>query len=201
MVDILRFGADLGAVGYVNYPVVWLLAHQIGFLYADGTLTRRVSAILAVGGIATMVALVNLGPYPGSMVGLSTDEFSNMDPPTLAILALIVWQIGLAMLLRDRVTRWLAGVRAWAGVIFVNSVIMTMFLWHLTAMLLGIGILFPIGFPQPDVGTTSWWLLRPVWIGVLLVLLAGFVALFGRFEQRACSSTDPPRSPPRPRRC
>jgi len=196
VVDIVRFGAGIGAVGYVNYPVVWLLAHQIGFLYADGTLTRRVSAALAIGGIGAMVALVNLGPYPGSMVGLSTDEFSNMDPPTLAILALILWQIGLAMLLRDRVSRWLAGVRIWAGVIFVNSVIMTMFLWHLTAMLLGIGILFPLGFPQPEVGTASWWLLRPVWIAVLLVLLAGFVALFGRFEQRGILRSKPPSDNP-----
>lgn len=184
IVDVARFGVDLGGVGYVNYPVVWLLAHQMGFLYADGTLTRRVSALLAVGGIGSMIGLVTLGPYPGSMVGLSTDEFSNMDPPTLAILALILWQIGLAMLLRGRVSRWLAGVRAWAGVIFVNSVIMTMFLWHLTAMLLGIGILFPLGFPQPGVGTSGWWLLRPVWILLLVILLAGFVALFGRFEQR-----------------
>jgi len=183
-VDVLRFGADMGAVGYLNYPVVWLLAHQMGFLYADGTLHRRVAAILTVGGIATMIALVNLGPYPGSMVGLSTDEFSNMDPPTLAILALILWQIGLAMLARPIITRWLTGLKVWAGVIFVNSVIMTMFLWHLTAMLLGIGILFPLGFPQPDAGTSTWWLLRPVWILVLMVLLSGFVALFGKFEQR-----------------
>ncbi|MBU1228204.1 MAG: acyltransferase [Actinobacteria bacterium] len=192
LVDVVRFGFDIGAVGYVNYPVVWLLAHQMGFLYADGTLTRRVSAVLAIGGVGAMIALVALGPYPGSMVGLSTDEFSNMDPPTLAILALILWQIGLAMLLRDRVSGWLAGVRAWAGVIFVNSVIMTMFLWHLTAMLLGIGILYPIGFPQPGVGTASWWLLRPVWIAVLLVLLGGFVILFGRFEQRGILRSKPP---------
>ena len=68
--------------------------------------------------------------------------------------------------------------------IFVYSVIMTMFLWHLSAMLMGIGILFPLGFPQPEPGSAQWWALRPVWVGVLLVLLAGFVMLFGRFEQR-----------------
>ncbi|MCJ7726241.1 MAG: acyltransferase family protein [Acidimicrobiia bacterium] len=191
IVDIARFGLDLGGIGYVNYPVVWLLAHQMGFLYADGTLNRWVSSLLAVGGIGAMIALVTLGPYPGSMVGLSTDEFSNMDPPTLGILALILWQIGLAMLLRERVSRWLSRVRPWAGVIFVNSVIMTMFLWHLTAMLLGIGVLCPLGFPQPGVGTSSWWLLRPVWIAVLVILLAGFVALFGRFEQRGLLGRKP----------
>jgi hypothetical protein len=190
--DVIRFAFDVTAVGYVNYPVVWLLAHQLGFLYADGVLTTRVGRWMAVGGLAAMVALVNLGPYPGSMVGLGTDEFSNMDPPTLAIVALIVWQAGLALMLRRRITQWLEGVRRWAGVIFVNGVIMTVFLWHLTAMLLGIGILYPLGFPQPAAGSVQWWLLRPVWIAVLLVLLAGFVLVFGRFEQRGLRRTPKP---------
>jgi heme/copper-type cytochrome/quinol oxidase subunit 4 len=118
------------------------------------------------------------------MVGLSTDDFSNMDPPTIAIVALMVWQIGAAMVLRYPVSRWLARARNWAGVIYVNSVIMTMFLWHLTAMLFGIGILFPLGFPQPEAGTAQWWVLRPVWVALLLVLLAIFIVGFGRFEQR-----------------
>ena len=191
IVDLLRFGFDLSAVGYINYPIVWLLAHQLGFLYADGRLSKDVGRWMALGGLASMIALVNLGPYPGSMVGLSTDEFSNMDPPTVAILALTVWQVGVAMMLRERVSRWLARTGPWMGVAFANSVIMTMFLWHLTAMVVGIGILFPIGFPQPEAGTAAWWLLRPVWVAFLIVLLSGFVAVFGRFEQRGFGRPSP----------
>ena len=183
LVDLLRFGADVSAFGWVNYPVVWLLAHQLGFFYADGALARLRwwSAVTGLGG---MLLLVNLGPYPGSMVGLSTDEFSNMDPPTMAIVALTVWQVGLALILRPALTRWLQRVRVWAGVIFVNTVIMTVFLWHLTALLFGIGLLFPLGFPQPEAGSAQWWALRPVWIAVLLVILAVLVAGLGRFEAR-----------------
>ncbi len=95
------------------------------------------------------------------------------------------FQIGLAMVLRAPVTRWLRRVRVWAAVIYVNTVIMTVFLWHLTAMLLGIGVLYPLGFPQPDAGTSTWWMLRPVWVAVLIAVLAVFVLLFGRFEARA----------------
>ena len=189
VIDILRFGADISAFGFVNYAVVWLLAHQLGFLYADGTLTRLRVWVVAAGGLAALVVIVNIGTYPGSMVGLSTDEFSNMDPPTIAMVALMVWQIGAVMVLRGPVSRWLARPRNWAGVIYVNSVIMTMFLWHLTAMLFGIGILFPLGFPQPDAGTAQWWLLRPVWVALLLVLLTVFVVGFGRFEQRGLRSS------------
>ena len=51
-------------------------------------------------------------------------------------------------------------------------------------MLLGIGILFPLGFPQPEAGTAQWWLLRPVWVAVLIVILGLLVVAFGRFEAR-----------------
>jgi fucose 4-O-acetylase-like acetyltransferase len=184
IVDGLRFGAGISAAGHFNYATVWLLAHQLGFVYADGLLTARRARAMAVSGLAGMVALVGLGPYPVSMVGLGTDEFSNMDPPTLAIVALAVWQVGLVTVLRDPMSSWLRRLRVWAGVIFVNSVIMTMFLWHLTAMLLGIGILYPLGWPQPDAGTAQWWALRPVWVAALLVVLSVFVLAFGRFERR-----------------
>jgi hypothetical protein len=37
------------------------------------------------------------------------------------------------MLFREPVQRWLAGVRPWMSVIAANGIIMTFFLWHLTA--------------------------------------------------------------------
>ena len=190
VIDTLRFGGDISAFGWVNYPVVWLLAHQLGFFYADGALVR-LRWWAAATGFGGMLLLVNLGPYPGSMVGLSTDEFSNMDPPTMAIVALILWQVGFALVLRPPITRWLQRARVWAGVIFVNTVIMTVFLWHLTALLFGIGVLFPLGFPQPEAGSAQWWALRPVWIAVLLVILAALVAAFGRFEARGLGKRAP----------
>ena len=184
VVDVLRFGFAVSAVGFANYPIVWLLAHQWGFLYADSRLRPAHGRFLAPLGLAVTAALVALGPYPNSMVGLATDEFSNMDPPTLPIVALTIWEIGLALLLRAPVARWLERRRPWTAVIAVNGVIMTAFLWHLTVMVVAIGILFPLGFPQPEVGTGSWWLLRPVWIACLLVLLTGFVArCFGGVER------------------
>ena len=192
-VDVVRFGFDVSAVGYVNYPVVWLLAHHLGFHYGAGGVLDRWRWGLAAAGLAGMVLATTVGPYPGSMVGLATDEFSNMDPPTLAIAALILWEVGLAMALRPTITRWLGSLRVWAGVIFVNSVIMTGFLWHLTAMLFGIGILLPLGFPQPEVGSATWWALRPVWVAALTVILAGLIVVFGWVEQRT-----PNRTPHRP---
>ncbi|MBI5158175.1 MAG: acyltransferase family protein [Acidimicrobiia bacterium] len=183
-VDLVRFAGGVSAVGYANYPLVWLLAHQWGFVYADGGLTALRGRLLAAVGFAGLVALVSFGPYPLSMVGLATDEFSNMDPPTLCIVALTMWEVGLAVATRGAVARWLQRPRPWTAVIVVNSVIMTVFLWHLTVLVVAIGLLYPVGFPQPDVGTASWWWWRPVWVATLTVLLAGFVAAFGAVERR-----------------
>lgn len=196
-VDIVRFAGDVSAAGYANYAIVWLLAHQWGFLYAEGRLRPTMGRVLAPLGLALTAALVAFGPYQNSMVGLATDEFSNMDPPTLPILTLTLWEIGLALWLRAPVARWLARPRPWTAVVAVNSVIMTAFLWHLTVLVAAVGVLYPLGFPQPEVGTGSWWLLRPVWLAILLVALAAVVALLGGIERSGLSRRHQG-SPPHP---
>ena len=50
-------------------------------------------------GFAGLVGLTNMGLYPRSMVGTTSaaDRFSNMGPPTLPIVALLVFQVGLVI--------------------------------------------------------------------------------------------------------
>jgi hypothetical protein len=61
--------------------------------------------------------------------------------------------------------------------------IMTIFLWHLTAVMVCVLVLVPLGFPQPNGGSALWWAWRPVWLIALSLVLAGFVAVFARFER------------------
>jgi fucose 4-O-acetylase-like acetyltransferase len=186
LVDVLRFVADVPLVGWANFLIVWLLVHQLGFFYADGTfnrLSRRFFGFMALGGYLTMIVLVQLETYPASMVGCCEDKISNMAPPTLAILALGIGQVGLAMLLRPAMTRWLARPRPWKAVIVVNSSIMTLFLWHISALVVTIAVLIQVGFPQAEFGSGQWWLLRPLWFGLAALVLAGLVWVFGRFER------------------
>jgi hypothetical protein len=117
------------------------------------------------------------------MVGVSDGRVSNNDPPSICIVAHSMWLIAAAMLARGPVTRWLQGTRQWQAVIAANTTIMTVFLWHLTALLIGVIALYPLGFPQPAGGSGEWWLLRPVWLALLAVLLVPFVLAFGRFER------------------
>ncbi len=61
---------------------------------------------------------------------------------------------------------------------------MTLFLWHMTAYLVAIVLLWPLGFGQEHEPTARWWLERPLWIAVPGAILAGLIALFGRFENQ-----------------
>lgn len=191
-VEVLRFGFGVGWVGWLNLLVVWVLVHQIGYFYADGSLLAagaRTWWLLVAGGLAGLVVLTNLDLvtgelwYPRSMVGVDIEPVSNMSPPSLAIVALASWQVGAAMLLRDPLSRWLQRPGVWTVVVYVNSIIMTVFLWHLTALVVAILALYPAGFGQSTEPTLRWWAERVIWILAPAIILAILVAIFGRFEQ------------------
>src|SRR5262245_44639406 len=144
IVDAARFALGLSAIGYVNVLLVWLFAQQLGFFYADGSLaTVRRTTLVRIGAAAVvlLIALTTWGPYPHSMVGLPGERVSNMSPPTLCLLVLTVFQVCLVMLVRPLAQRWLARPRVWTAVIAGNGVIMTIFLWHLTALLIALSAL------------------------------------------------------------
>src|SRR5262249_29087563 len=73
--------------------------------------------------------------------------------------------------------------RVWTTVVAGNGVMMTIFLWHLTAALLAIAVLYNVGFPQPTGGSALWWATRPLWIAAAAIPLAALVAIFGRLER------------------
>jgi hypothetical protein len=124
-----------------------------------------------------------IGHYPKSLLGTDVEAVSNAYPPTMCFLLADIWSIGAVMLLRPWLSRWLERDRPWKVTIFLNSVIMTLFLWHMTAYFVVLLILWPLGIGREQDSTATWWLLRPVFIGMSAAVLAGIVALVGRFER------------------
>jgi hypothetical protein len=167
---------------------VWLFAHQLGVAWRDGGVagwSRRRAAVLALCGLGSLFVLTGLGGYPHSMVGGVGEARSNTFPPSLALVALGAWQFGLALLLRPAVDRWLARPRAWAAVVAANGMAMTVFLWHLTALVIVAAAALPAGLlAQPAAGSVGWWALRPVWVVLLGAALVPLVAAFARVELR-----------------
>lgn len=185
VVDVLRFTAGQHRLAYLNLLLVWVGVHQLGYLYADGTLQRggrRLAGLLAGGGLAAVVALTALGPYPVSMVGVPGEAVSNMSPPTAALAAHAVWLTGLVLLLRGPLARRLARPAVWQAVIVGNIIAMTAFLWHLTAAFVAIGVGLALGWTGPPAASALWWLWRPVWVLALAAITAGLVCIFRRFD-------------------
>jgi hypothetical protein len=177
-VDVARFRYDVSAVGFLNVAFVWLAVHQLGFLYADGRLSRRTGGFLAVTGLVGVVALTTYGPYPVSMVGLPGDAVSNMSPPTVVLCAQALLVTGLVLVARPAVSRWLQRPRVWAGVVTANGVAMTAFLWHLSALFVATAVAGALRLSAPEVGSGAWWVTRPVWVAVLDAVTVGFIGVF-----------------------
>jgi Acyltransferase family len=184
--DVARLAGDQ-LLGAGNFVVGWLAIHQIGFFWRDGRITfRPVTWVpLLFGGLAAVAALTLIGPYSLSMIDLPRQRLHNASPPTVALLALTAFQLGLVVLLHDAAERWLQRSRPWRFVVAVNAVVLTVFLWHMSAVvLLGGGLSALHLLPTPAEGSRSWWLLRLPWVLALSVVLAGLVAVFGRLETR-----------------
>ena len=186
--DVLFFAADMKALGWLNYAFVWLAVHQLGYAWRDGYMAgARQGLAWMAGGIAVLVGLITIGPYPVSMVSVPGQEISNTLPPKIAMLALGIAQCGLLLSVEAPMRRWLSRTTPWTAVVLVNSMIMTVFLWHLTASTLAIGcaLLFNNAGLNVLPGSGGWWLLRPVWLLLYLLALLPFALGFGRFERVA----------------
>jgi hypothetical protein len=189
-VDTLRFGLDVTAVGLANFALIWLAIIELGFLWKDGVLRARVRLpwAMASGGLLTLGVLVRFFDYPVSMIGLTHGVRSNTLPPSVALLALGVWQCGAMLLFEDAANRWLARPRLWLGVVVANSMVMTFYLWNMTAVVLAAVLLFPTGVaPQPEPLSAAWWWLRPAWIAVCALCLTPFLLGF-RFAERPAAA-------------
>ncbi len=209
--DVIGFVVGISWVRWFNVAFVLLLPHQLGHFYADGRLQRQPKAVdwgMVVAGLGGLLLLTTptlfrlfgavrfewfpgIGYYPKSLLGTDVEAVSNAYPPTVCFMLGGIWSIGAVMLLRPWLTKWLQRPRPWKVTIFLNSVIMTLFLWHMTAFLLAILLLWPLGFGHEADSTARWWLERFVWILVPAAILAGLIAIFGRFER-------PRRAEPRP---
>jgi hypothetical protein len=187
-VDLLRFGLNGPSwLGWVNLPAGWLVPYLLGIAWARGSLTgRRIPALMLAGGAAATAALIAWARYPASMVGVNGAHISNLNPPTLAAVSFGIAQCGLALLLRDRLARWMRRPLAWAGIALVNLSAMTLFLWHQTAFVT-VSSLGLLAGRVPGLLTAPTGLLwvaeRLAWLPVFAIALSGLWLAFRRAER------------------
>lgn len=200
LVDIAFFKADLKWLGFSNYFWVWLAVHHLGYAWRDGRIGSPAQLLLyAAMGFAALWLLIFKGPYPFAMVGSPDEGLSNTLPPKITLLALGVFQFGLLLSIEKPMRRLLSDLRIWAATVLINSMIMTLYLWHLTVMVIIVAIAYMLGGFGLGVepGTDAWWLTRPVWIVVLYAFLLPVTLLFSPLERRALPADTPVPGAPR----
>jgi hypothetical protein len=166
VVDVLRFRYRWDGIEWVNLVVVWAISHQLGFYYQRLVAApRRFKSILMWTGLIALFGLTNMGLYPRSMVGVPGEDISNMAPPTLAIAALTVFQIGVLLVNRERIIAWAQSPRGSRIVGFASRNSMRIFLWHAPGFALAYGLWRLADLPgqSPEVDA-AWWAWRPLWL-------------------------------------
>ena len=190
VVDVAFFAADIRWLGWSNYFWVWLAVHQLGFAWRDGRMgSAKMLLVYSALALLVMWLLVTYGPYPLAMVGSPDEGLSNTLPPKITLLTLAIFQFGLLLSLENPMRRALNGLRLWTATVLINSMIMTVYLWHITVMVVFVALLYLAGGPGLgfEPGTSEWWITRPLWIGVLLVVLLPVALLLSPLERRSRS--------------
>jgi peptidoglycan/LPS O-acetylase OafA/YrhL len=185
-VDVASIGYGVPHINFINFAFVWLAIHQLGYAWGEGRFANTdVALAWGAGGLIALGLLVGLGPYPVAMIGVPGSDLSNSMPPTLALLALGIAQTGIALALEPVGRRMLDRMAMWTAVVLVNGMIMTVYLWHLTAFVLVMIAAWLAGGIGLDVvpGSGAWWLARPVWFALYIVTLFPLIAVFARYEQ------------------
>ena len=178
-VDLIRFRFGHPEVAWLNMVFVWGAAHQIGWSWERlRNAPPRFGNALALIGFAGLVGLTNMGLYPRSMVGTTStvDRFSNMGPPTLPIIALLVFQVGLVVAHRDKIVEVMGRPRIRRFVSWLSANAMPLFLWHTVGFALfyaGMRALTTV----PEEPNLTWWLTRPLWVLGPTLLTLPLIAL------------------------
>lgn len=185
LMDVLFFALETRWPSWSNYFWVWLAIHSLGFAWHDGRVGNAAQHLVySTVALGLLWVMVFHGPYPLAMVGSPGMTLSNTTPPKITLLALALFQFGLLMAIERPMRRILTSQRIWATTVLINTMIMTIYLWHITLAAALIGLLYLAGGVGMGIepGSLVWWLTRPVWIAVLAALLMPIALLLSPLE-------------------
>jgi hypothetical protein len=177
---------------WLNLAFVWPLAHQWGIAYHRGWFRGwQVPALFGLlgAGIALIAVLVGWLHYPQAAVAWADIPVANLLPPTLAITLLGLCQTTvLALLERFKVADRLSS-KASHVVKLANAMLLSVYLWHIPAIVACTGILAGLAMLFPS---AAWLLLNPILvIAAVLGALVLAVPQLARIELRIIPTPGP----------
>ena len=185
-IDLATLSFGVEGARWINYLFVWNAVHALGYAWADGRIggiTTRLG--IGVGAFAVLAGLVTTFAYPVAMVGLDNAAVTNSNPPKITLIFLGLFQFGLLTAIEGPARRLLQNKLLWKAVIAVSATIMTLYLWHLTALVAVVAAQIGLdGFGlRYAVNTPTWWATRPPFIAVLAIVTFLLLWAFRRFER------------------
>ncbi|MGW5921972.1 acyltransferase family protein [Nocardia fluminea] len=179
IVDAVRLTGGPAELGYLNM-FVWLVPAVLGIGYLRGLLRRRTAAVLAGVVLVADALLVLVGPYEVSMVTVPGQRLSNLAPPSLLLAGHAVMLCCAAVAVAPGLRRLAARPRLWWLTVIGNTGAMTLYLWHLPALLTVLVLSHLAGADRAAPTESGFWLLTAVQLtatglltGVLFLGLRG----------------------------
>lgn len=183
-VDATRIASGIEALGFLNLAFVWLALQQLGFFLADGrigALARRTRMLIAGVAVGALILTISTGVH-------SPDLIANINPPTTALLLVGLAHTMVLSLLRRHLASWSVRPVAARFRAFVTPRAMTVYLWHMPVLLAMAGACavwsLTTSMPLPEPGGAAWWLTRPIWLLVVIVVTASIAVPLARIEAR-----------------
>ena len=179
MVDAIRINGDVpGGFGYLNL-VAWLIPGMLGVAYRRHLLTGRAALMLG----AVMLGgqpRTDLARAPTSSAWSASrrQQLKNMTPPSLLLAGHAIMMCAFAIAAAPAVARWARRPRVWWLTAIGNSGAMTLYLWHIPALLFMHLVFDYLGHPRFDGGAADFVALSILQLIVMAVLVTtAFVAL------------------------
>ncbi|MCZ8377480.1 acyltransferase [Mycobacterium sp. CPCC 205372] len=172
-IDVLRINLEMPKlVSYLNMAA-WLIPGILGVAYRRRLLDGRTALGVGVAMLGVNLALLWWGPYELSLVGIETQQLKNMTPPSLLLAGHAIMMCAFAIAAAPAINRWAQRPRVWWLAAIGNSGAMTLYLWHMPALLAMHLVFDHLGLPRFDPAADGFVLLSVV----QLAIMAGLIGL------------------------
>jgi hypothetical protein len=177
-IDVLRINLEMPKlVSYLNMAA-WLIPGMLGVAYRRRLLDGRTALGVGVAMLGVNLALLWWGPYELSLVGIETQQLKNMTPPSLLLAGHAIMMCAFAIAAAPAINRWAQRPRVWWLAAIGNSGAMTLYLWHMPALLAMHLVFDHLGMPRFDPAADGFVLLSVVQLAIMAALIGlAFVTL------------------------
>ncbi len=182
VIDAIRINVDgMSGLGYLNL-VVWLIPGMFGVAYRRRRLADRAALTLGAVMFAVNLALMWLGPYELSLVGIETQHLKNMTPPSLLLAGHAIMMCAFAIAAAPSIARWAQRPRVWWLTAIGNSGAMTLYLWHIPPLLAMHLVFDYFGHPRYDPTAPGFIALSVLQLVIMAILVAAVCVVLRPLE-------------------